>query len=78
MYMQKEKGTTEDEMFAWHHGLNTRVCKLRELVMDREACCHSWGHRVIRDLATDQQHICIRLKTVKRLFHKLLLNHKFS
>ena len=29
---QEEKGTTEDEMFGWHHWLNGH-----ELVMDREA-----------------------------------------
>ena len=30
-----EKGTTEDEMAGWHHGLDGH--ELRELVMDREA-----------------------------------------
>ena len=34
------KGTTEDEMAGWHHGLNGhRLGGLRELVMDREAWC---------------------------------------
>ena len=34
----KEKGTTEDEMVGWHHRLNDMsLCKLWELVMDREA-----------------------------------------
>ena len=29
---------TEDEMVAWHHQLDgLSLCKLRELVMDREA-----------------------------------------
>ena len=35
---QEEKGTTEDEMVGWHHRLHGHeLCKLRELVIDREA-----------------------------------------
>ena len=35
---QEEKGTTEDEMAGWHHGLDGREFEEpRELVMDREA-----------------------------------------
>ena len=35
---QEEKGTTEDEMFGWHHQLNGHEFgKLWELVIDREA-----------------------------------------
>ena len=35
---QEEKGTTEDEMAGWHHGLDgLSLSKLWELVMDREA-----------------------------------------
>ena len=35
---QEEKGTTEDEMAGWHHGLDGRESnELRELVVDREA-----------------------------------------
>ena len=35
---QEEKGTTEDEMAEWHHGLDGReLSELREMVMDREA-----------------------------------------
>ena len=31
---------TEDEMVGWYHRLNGyELNKLRELVMDREACC---------------------------------------
>ena len=33
---QEEKGTTEDEMAGWHHGLDG-LSELRELVMVREA-----------------------------------------
>ena len=36
---QEEKGTTEDEMSGWHHRLDGHeLGKLRELVLDREAC----------------------------------------
>ena len=35
---QEEKGTTEDEMAGWHHGLDgLSLSEFRELVMDREA-----------------------------------------
>ena len=34
----QEKGTTEDEMAAWHHRLDgCELSELHELVMDREA-----------------------------------------
>ena len=42
-WKQKEKGTTEDEMFWWHHWLNPHdswsLSKLQEIVKDREAWC---------------------------------------
>ena len=35
---QEEKGTTEDEMAGWHHGLDgCEFERTPELVMDREA-----------------------------------------
>ena len=35
---QEEKGTTEDEMPGWYHGLDgLSLSELREIVMDREA-----------------------------------------
>ena len=38
-WRQEKKATTEDEMVGWHHWLNGHeLGKLRELVMDREAC----------------------------------------
>ena len=37
--MQEEKGTTEDEMFGWHHWFDgcEFLSKLQELVKNREA-----------------------------------------
>ena len=36
---REEKGTTEAEMVRWHHWLNGLICKLWEMVKDREAWC---------------------------------------
>ena len=45
---REEKGTTEDEMFRWHHWLDGHdLSKLQELVMDREAWCAA-VHRVTK------------------------------
>ena len=57
-WRQEAKGTTEDEMVRWHHGLlDMSLNKLQELVMDREAWCAAvqvcWGHRVRHDLSTE-------------------------
>ena len=46
---QEEKGTTEDEMVGWHHGLDGRESELREMVMNREA----W-HAEIHGVAKSQ------------------------
>ena len=45
---QEEKGTTEDEMAGWHHGLDGRESEWTPGVGDgqgRLACCDSWGHK---------------------------------
>ena len=39
-WKQEEKGTTEDEMVGWHHGLNgMNLSRLQEIVKDRGAWC---------------------------------------
>ena len=43
---QEEKGTTEDEMAGWHHGLGGREFEWTLGVGDGQgglACCNSWG-----------------------------------
>ena len=45
---QEEKGTTEDEMAGWHHGLGGRESEWTPGVGDGQrglACCDSWGHK---------------------------------
>ena len=52
---QEEKGTTEDEMFGWHHRLNGRGFGWTSGVGDGQrglACCGSWGHQ---ELDTTEQ-----------------------
>ena len=43
---QEEKGTTEDEMAGWHHGLDERESEWTPGAGDGQgdlACCDSWG-----------------------------------
>ena len=43
---QEEKGTTEDEMAGWHHGLDGRESESTPGVGDGQGglvCCDSWG-----------------------------------
>ena len=45
---QEEKGTTEDEMAGWHHGLDGRESEWTLGDGDEQGglvCCDSWGHR---------------------------------
>ena len=45
---QEEKGTTEDVMAGWHHGLNGHESEWTQEVGDGQgglACCNSWGHK---------------------------------
>ena len=53
---QEEKGTTEDEMAGWHHGLDGRESEWTPGFGDGQgglACCDSWGRRVRHDWATE-------------------------
>ena len=45
---QEEKGTTEDEMVGWHHGLSGPV--FEQTLGNGEGqgslvCCSPWGHK---------------------------------
>ena len=45
---QEEKGTTEDEMAGWHHGLDGRESEWTPGVGDGQGglvCCDSWDHK---------------------------------
>ena len=45
---QEEKGTTEDEMAGWHHGLDGSESELTPGDGDGQGglmCCNSWGHK---------------------------------
>ena len=51
-WRQEEKGTTEDEMFGWHHRLDGHEFH-QEMVKDREdVCCSPRGHK---ELDTTEQ-----------------------
>ena len=45
---QEEKGTTEDEMAGWHHGLDGRESERTPGAGDGQGglvCCDSWGRK---------------------------------
>ena len=45
---QEEKGTTQDEMAGWHHGLNGHESEWTQGDGDGQgglACCDSWSHK---------------------------------
>ena len=47
-FVQKEKGTTEDEMAGWHHWLDGRESGWTSGIGDGQgglACCDSWGRK---------------------------------
>ena len=53
-WRQVEKGTTEDEMAGWHHGLDERKSEWTPGDGDGQgglACCNSWGRK---ELATTE------------------------
>ena len=54
-WRQEEKGTTEDEMAGWHHGLDGRESEWTPGVGDGQGgleCCDSWGRK---ELDTTEQ-----------------------
>ena len=56
---QKEKGTTEDEVFGSHHPLNGH--EFEQTSRDGEgqghlSCCSSWDHRDRPKLSTEHHH----------------------
>ena len=54
-YWEQEKGTTEDEMAGWHHGLDGCESGWTAGVGDGQgglACCDSWGRK---ELDTTEQ-----------------------
>ena len=47
-WRQEEKGTIEDDMAGWHHGLDGRESEWTTGVGDGQwglVCCDSWGHK---------------------------------
>ena len=57
---QEEKGTLEDEMVGWHHGLNGHESE--QTPGDSEgqgslACCSPWGCKESDMTETEQQHL---------------------
>ena len=50
---QEEKGTTEDEMVAWHHWLDAHEFEQAPGVGNGQAFCGPWGRRVRHDWATE-------------------------
>ena len=48
MRSQEEKGTTEDEMFGWHHWLDRHEFEQAPEVDEGQGsmgCCSPWGHK---------------------------------
>ena len=55
-WRQEEKGTKENEIAGWHHGLNGRESEWTLGVGNGQgglACCDSWCRRVGHDCATE-------------------------
>ena len=71
---QEEKGTTEDEMAGWHHGLNGRGSEWTLGVDDGQgdlACCNSWGRQesdMTERLSWSELSNCTELKWIFIIF----------
>ena len=71
---QEEKGTTEDEMFGWHHRLDGHGFGWTPGVGDGQgglACCGSWGRK---ELDTTERLNWTECCGTQRLLWKLLWN----
>ena len=84
-WRQEEKGTTEDEMVAWHHRLDGHKFEQAPGVGDGQgslACCSPWGRRVRHDSATGLILVKATVRTKIRIFlnirvtrHKITINY---
>ena len=48
--MQKQKGTTKDEMVGWNHRLDGHEFEKAPGIGDRQGslvCCSPWGHKML-------------------------------
>ena len=66
---QEEKGTTEDEMAGWHHGLNGHESEWTPGVGDGQgglACCDSWGPK--------ESDMTERLNWTDSVYHTIYMN----
>ena len=71
-WRREEKGTTEDEMFGWHHQLNEHdLSKLRELVIDRLAWCAA-----VHEVTKSQIRLCHRTDWTECHFGVIILCFK--
>ena len=82
-WRQEEKGTTEDEMVAWHHWLNGHGFGWTLGVGDGQgglACCGSWGHKESDTTEwlnwTESDFPSVQWKTNYILFLRTHVNHK--
>ena len=72
---QEEKGTTEDEMAGWHHGLDGREFEWTLGVGDGQGglvCCDSWGRK--ESDTTEQLNWTEKLNWTETLSHLFLNN----
>ena len=79
---KEEKGTTEDEMAGWHHGLNGHESQWTPGVGDGQgglACCDPWGRKVGHDWATELNWTELNWnKDLEGLFYTSDLHHPFT
>ena len=68
----EEKGTIEDEMVGWHHGLNGH--EFEQAPGDSEGqwslvCCSPWGHKELGMTKKQQQHPRFPANKSRRKWH---------